>query len=507
MERSLRNNKGLLIASSERKMSSEEKNVEYQREFNDTALRAIVAYANADGGRIYVGIDEFGRSYGARNAQEIAERVATLARDRVRPDVTPYLDVRVENRDGHDVVVATVSRGGSRPYWLADVGLVPAGAPIAENGRVVTPSNRKLRAMLEESGDGEYERERSPIQTLTFTQANKIFDEEKVEFGEHNFRELGLFDSEGTYTNLALLLSDQCPSTIRLAFFEGALENQLHDRLELGGSILRQYLDAFDFLNVFNRSNDKLSSANRGDFRDYPAEILREAILNAIVHRDYRVPTRTLARHYHDRVEIVSPGGLPNGLIVGELNLGVCAPRNPRLARIFYLLEYVESCGTGIRKIFQAYAKLQTRPKFEATPNFFKTTLYNAARASREERVKHVEARVVKAPEPKPEIVLAEQEPVVPARTRRTTTIRDALSVASPTLGGASTTVRPPQLLSDRERLTLQMLEARGTITRADVEQELRLTQAAAAAILRRLVNTGRVVLCGAGSNIWYRLP
>ena len=51
------------------------------------------------------------------------------------------------------------------------------------------------------------------------------------------------------------------------------------------------------------------------------------------------------------------------------------------------------------------------------------------------------------------------------------------------------------------------MLETRGTITRADVEQELRLTQAAAAAILRRLVNTGRVVLCGAGSNIWYRLP
>ena len=103
------------------------------------------------------------------------------------------------------------------------------------------------------------------------------------------------------------------------------------------------------------------------------------------------------------------------------------------------------------------------------------------------------------------EFVVAEREPAV--RARRMTTIRDAMSVASPTLGGASTTVRPPQLLSERERLTLQMLSTRGTITRADVEQELRLTQAAAAAILRRLVNTGRVVLCGAGSNIWYRLP
>ncbi len=486
-------------------MSSEEKNVEYQREFNDAALRAIVAYANADGGRIYVGIDEFGRSYGARNAREIAERVATLARERIRPDVSPYLDCRVETRDDREVVVATVSRGGSRPYWLADVGLVPAGTPIAENGRVVTPSNRKLRAMLEESGDGSYERERSPIQALTFAQAQKIFDEEKVEFGESRFRELGLFDAEGTFTNLAALLSDQCPSTIRLAFFEGALENQLHDRLELSGSILRQYLDAFDFLNVFNRANDKLRNANRGDFRDYPAEILREALLNAVVHRDYGVPTRTLARHYHDRVEIVSPGGLPNGLIVGELNLGVCAPRNPRLANIFYLLEYVESCGSGIRKIFQAYAKRQARPKFEATENFFKTTLYNAAQPAREERVKRAETLIVKEPETKSEFVVAEREPVV--RARRMTTIRDAMSVASPTLGGASTTVRPPQLLSDRERLTLQMLATRGTITRADVEQELRLTQAAAAAILRRLVNTGRVVLCGAGSNIWYRLP
>ena len=486
-------------------MSSEEKNVEYQREFNDAALRAIVAYANADGGRIYVGIDEFGRSYGTRNAHEIAERVASLARDRVRPDVTPYLDCRVENRDGREVVVATVSRGASRPYWLADVGLVPAGTPIAENGRVVTPSNSKLRAMLEESGDGSYERERSPIQTLTFSQAQKIFDEEKVEFGEKNFRELGLYDADGTYTNLATLLSDQCPSTIRLALFEGALENQIHDRLELSGSILRQYLDAFDFLNVFNRANDKLRSANRGDFRDYPAEILREALLNAVIHRDYSVPTKILARHYHDRVEIVSPGGLPNGLVVGELNLGVCAPRNPGLARVFYLLEYVESCGSGIRKIFQAYARSQTRPKFEATENFFKTTLYNAAQPPREERVKRAETPTVKEPESKPELVVAEREPVV--RARRVTTIRDAMSVASPTLGGASTTVRPPQLLSERERLTLQMLATRGTITRADVEQELRLTQAAAAAILRRLVNTGRVVLCGAGSNIWYRLP
>lgn len=505
---------------------AEKRNVEYQREFNDTTLRAIVAYANTDGGRIYVGIDEFGRTYGVQNAQEIAERITTLAQNLVRPDVSSSVVSRVEKRDGRDVVVTNVFRGESRPYWLAEKGLCPQGVPVAENGRVVTPSERKLRQMLAETGSGAFERERSRVQTLTFDQSSKIFGEEKLTLSEKSFREFGLVDESGTYTNLALLLSDQCPATIRLAFFEGARENQIHDRLELSGSILRQYRDAFDFLDQYNRTNETLRAANRGDFHDYPSEILREALVNAIVHRDYRTDARTLIRHYHNRVEIVSPGGVPRELSLDELNLGVSAPRNPGLVNIFYQLEYVESCGTGIRKIRQAYAACRFPPRFETSPHYFKTTLYNASRQKQEKRVADAVATVatpplttrvvrmespapVKPPESAPLVVVTPTpEPVQdPPRSRRMTTIRDSLSVASPTLATPATTVRQSLLLSSRERLTLQMLKTRETITRADVERELNLTQAAAAAILRRLVNAGRVVLCGAGSNIWYRLP
>lgn len=563
--------------------SSENRYVEYQREFNEAALRSIVAYANTDGGKIYVGIDEFGRAYGVQNAEEIARRIESLARDRIRPDASSCVECRVERRDGHDVVVATIFRGDARPYWLTSKGLCPSGSPIAEGGRVVAPSERRLRTLLAETGCGSFERERSRQQVLTFDQACKVFDEEKLSVSEKTFRELGLVDASGTFTNLALLLSDQCPSTIRLAFFEGVRENQIHDRLELSGSILRQYRDAFDFLDQYNRTNDALRAANHGDYHDYPAEILREALLNAIIHRDYKTEARTIVRHYHNRIEIVSPGGLPQNLRLDELELGVSAPRNPRLANVFYLLEYVESCGVGVRKIRQAYASCPAAPTFDASPNYFKTTLYNAsvlpARKRRPRRDRshnapaapvvqlpaddaqpaaptaptvHAPSRAIPAaesvvaaptaarpvdqfvaaptaspasepvvasaasqpaPATTPEPAATQPHPAAPdRRARRMTTIRDALSVASPTLAsasypGASSSIAVPAPLSDRERQALEMFNTRGTITCGDVERALNLTQASAAAILRRLVNAGRLVLCGAGSNIWYRLP
>ncbi len=494
----------------------EERNVEYLNEFNAALARAVVAYANTDGGRIYIGFDELGRGNGVANPKDTIERVLELARGSVCPNAEDLVDCSVRQYDGKTIVVVAVSRGYARPYCLASKGFTAQGVLVRESNATVPSSERVIRRLVDETSDGSYERARARRQDLTFTYATQVFERAKVPFGREQFFELGLYDAEGLYTNLALLFSDQCPSTLKLAFFEGTRENQLHDRLNISGSIFQQFDDVYAYLDQYNRAYSKLHGANRGDFRDYPPEILREILLNAIVHRDYSKDFKTIVRCYYDHLEIASVGGAPQALSFDELLLGVSAPRNPKLADAFYQLQLVENCGVGVRKVRQAYANYTLKPRFEVSPNYFKVTLYHAYAQQLEKRVLKENVRVARyadpvkisvAPNRAVEKRVEEPENVV-ERPRATISGKDSLSVAARDLNlGPTATAARGYALSDRERLVLQMFNHRDTITRRDVETSLNLTQASAAAILRRLVNSGRIVLCGAGDNIWYRRP
>ena len=110
---------------------------------------------------------------------------------------------------------------------------------------------------------------------------------------------------------------------------------------------------------------------------DYPLDALREALLNCLVHRDYSFSASTLISVYDDRIEFVSIGGLPDGINLDDILLGISACRNPKLAAIFYRLELIEAYGTGIPKIMSSYKDTGFEPKIEVTNNAFKITLPN----------------------------------------------------------------------------------------------------------------------------------
>ena len=107
-------------------------------------------------------------------------------------------------------------------------------------------------------------------------------------------RTLHLIGPDGTYTNLAFLLSDQCNHTVKLAVFEGSKKSVFKDRQELTGSLLQQLEDAYGYIDRFNRTRAEFSGLDRVDIRDYPPEAVREALLNALVHRDYAFSGPTL---------------------------------------------------------------------------------------------------------------------------------------------------------------------------------------------------------------------
>ena len=147
---------------------SEEKNVEYIREFNETITRAIVAYVNTDGGKIYVGLDEFGKVNGVAEPEDVVAQIETLARTRVKPDPTPFIECKVETLENKKVVVAHILRGLARPYWLVDQGLTPLGALVREDNRTVSPSSTRLQGMIDEECESRYEDARCYNQNLTF---------------------------------------------------------------------------------------------------------------------------------------------------------------------------------------------------------------------------------------------------------------------------------------------------------------------------------------------------
>ena len=428
---------------------------ELKREYTDDIKYAVVAFANTDGGKIYVGINDDGSVYGVGSTDATVLRITNMIRDSIRPDVTMFTECAVETMEGKPVVVLTVQRGTARPYYLAGKGIRPEGVYVRQSSSSVPASESAILNMIKETSGDRYEDARSINQQLTFEKAENYFAKRNVPFGDQQKRTLNIIGSDGTYTNLGMLLSDQCVHTIKMAVFDGSRKSVFRDRKELTGSLLTQLEDAYSYIDQFNRTRAEFEGLDRIDKRDYPGEALREVLLNAITHRDYSFSGSTLISIFDDRIEFVTIGGLVRGLTFDDIMLGVSALRNQNLANVFYRLNLIEAYGTGILKINESYADCAVKPQFEVTDNAFKITLPNSNYAGERKDV-----------------------------------------------------ATPPKVEGkvDRQEILLRLAEERGYIGRKDVEGALKVSQATAILILRDMVEKGLLIKEGSGKLQKYRI-
>ena len=133
--------------------------------------------------------------------------------------------------------------------------------------------------------------------------------------------------------------------------------------------------EAYEYVNLSNNQNSTFDGLKRIDHPDYPPEAIREALLNAVIHRDYDYSGSIIINVYEDRMEFVSIGGLVKGITVIDIMNGVSQPRNPIIADVFYRLELIESYGTGIKKIFESYLETLRKPEIQPAPASFLITL------------------------------------------------------------------------------------------------------------------------------------
>ena len=437
-------------------MLQESKTTEFKREYTDDLKYAVVAFANTDGGKIYIGINDDGSVQGIENPDGTMLRITNMIRDVVRPDVTMFTECATERIDGKTVIILTVQRGTARPYYLSGKGVRPEGVYIRQSASSVPASETAILNMIKETSGDRYEDARSLNQQLTFDKATGYFTKRNLPFGEQQKRTLKIIGSDGTYTNLGMLLSDQCVHTVKLAVFEGSKKSVFRDRKELDGSLLAQLEDAYAYIDQFNRTRAEFEGLDRIDKRDYPPEALREALLNAMTHRDYSFSGSTLISIFDDRIEFVTIGGLVRGLTFNDIMLGVSALRNQNLANVFYRLKLIEAYGTGILKINESYSDCDVKPLFEVTDNAFKITLPNINYAGERREL-----------------------PTAPLK---------------------------PTGKSDREEIILQIAEKQGYILRKDIERELNVSQATAILIIREMVDRGLLVKEGTGRQLKYRI-
>lgn len=354
-------------------MEYESERVEYKSQFVDDIYKEVIAFANTNGGVIYVGIDDRGNVMGIDHVDETYTRLTNGIRDAIAPDVTMFVRyILQENK----VIRIEVGEGSYKPYYLKAKGMKPSGVYIRQGASSAQASPEQIRRMIKDSDGDNFEDDRCLEQDLTFEAAKTAFQRYGVPFSVEKYRMLGIMRND-VYTNLALLISDQCPHTIKIAVFNDERCTEFRDSKEFGGSVFQQLEDSVNYLALCNKTVSTIKGVVRTDKQDYPEEAIREALLNAIVHRDYSFSGSIIINVNDNKMEFISLGGLLPGLSTEDIRIGVSQPRNKKLAEIFHRLRLIESYGTGIRRIFKLYENCPVQPSIQATANAFRIVLPN----------------------------------------------------------------------------------------------------------------------------------
>lgn len=339
--------------------------------------KEIVAFANSGGGKIYIGIDDNGNIVGLDNIKKDIESLSGMIQDGIKSNLTLYTNIKQEIINEKKIIILEILDAPNKPYYLSDKGLKPTGVYLRSGNTSVPASEEIIKKLIIDSQNLSFEELVSNNQNLHFEYIAKVFNDKNININDTALKTLNIINLDNKYTNLGLLLSDECPFSIKCAIFEGNNDINFKDRKEFTGSLLKQVNEVNDYLNIYNRIAGKIVGLERIDIRDYPEYALREAILNAVIHRDYNYSGSILISLYDNHFEITSLGGLVKGLKIDDLYEGISQTRNKNLANIFFRLNYVESFGTGIKRIVQSYETFDKKPIILSTENVFKVTLYN----------------------------------------------------------------------------------------------------------------------------------
>lgn len=350
-------------------------------------LKSVSAFANGVGGSLYFGVSDDGVVLGLEDPQKVAGQISDLIKVRIEPAIR-NLVLEPLQVDGKDILRVQISGGANTPYYYTGdgnkiayyrIGSVSAPAPAAVLNELLLKGLHQTFDALETKykfSDYSY-----TLFEATYKQKTSLSINTPKDYGS-----FGMLLHNDTLSFVGALFADQCPiyqSRVFCTRWNGLRKGGLYvdalDNDEFQSNVMTLLTDALKFVRHNSSVKWKKTGSGRIEMPDYPPEAVHEAMVNALVHRDYMIQGSEIhIDMYDDRLEIVSPGGMPDGKRIQDLNIDEVASirRNPIICDLFSRLKLMERRGSGLRKIIDQYP-YDAIPLFRSTEQSFVVTLRN----------------------------------------------------------------------------------------------------------------------------------
>lgn len=342
--------------------------LEFKETITNTFLKTVSAFSNYDGGTIFFGVDDDGNIKGLPDAKQACLDIENKINDSISPQ--PNYTLEIQNND--QTIKLTVKSGFQKPY------LYKSKAYKRNDTATIEVDTLEFSRLILDGKNIRFEELPCKDQELSFEVLHRKLKESiQIEtFNQDTLKTLNLYDNVNGFNNAAGVLADKnrFPGIDIVKFGENISIIQKRSTFE-NTSVLDAYEKAIDVFRDYYRY-EVIQGADRKKMEKIPEAAFREAIANALIHRVWDVDSQIRVSMFDDRIEIVSPGGLPSGITAEEYLSGKLSDlRNRNLANVFYRLGFVETFGTGITRIKQLYEEGLIKPDFEVSENAIKIML------------------------------------------------------------------------------------------------------------------------------------
>ena len=346
----------------------ETRTIEFKETITNTFLKTVSAFSNYDGGVIFFGIDDNGEVKGVPDIKQSCLDIENKINDSISPQ--PNYTLEIQNND--QTIKLMVKSGVQKPY------LYKSKAYKRNDTATIEVDTLEFSRLILEGKNIRFEELPCIEQELSFEVLHRKLKESiQIEtFNQDTLKTLSLYDNVNGYNNAAGLLADKnhFPGIDIVKFGENISIIQKGLTFE-NISLLDVYEKSIDVFRDYYQY-EVIQGADRKKMEKIPEAAFREAIANALIHRVWDVESQIRVLMFDDRIEVISPGGLPSGITEKEyLDGKISVLRNRNLANVFYRLGFVEIFGTGVTRIKQLYEEGLIKPDFEVSENTIKIVL------------------------------------------------------------------------------------------------------------------------------------
>lgn len=351
----------------------EDQRNEFKIKLTDNLEKVVISFLNADGGNIFIGVDDKGNILGLKgNIDYLQRTIKDRIKDNIRPSTMGLFDVAVLEENNKKYLKIIVAKGYEKPYYLKGMGMSPDSCFIRVGSSIESMNEENILNLFSKRVRNSLKNIKSPLKDLEFKTLKIYYEEKGHEINDNFLKKLDLYTDNKEYNYIAYLLSDNNHISVQFAKYSGTDVYDLIENEDYGFKSLIKITDnILNKIMLENKTYTKLGGARRKEIKMYDYNAIRELVINALVHNDWTNGYSPKFEIFKDKLVISSNGGIQEGVSQEEFLKGFTNPRNPELMRVFRDLEFVEQLGTGIQRVLKVYDK----NIFEFYPNHIRVTI------------------------------------------------------------------------------------------------------------------------------------